>query len=558
MTIADTALRASAEPDNAPGTVGDAIIATLEAAGVVEAFGVISLHNMPILDAIARRGAIRFTPARGEAGAVNMADAATRASGRPAVAITSTGTGAGNGCGGLIEAVSASTPMLHLTGQIDSGYLDQGWGFIHEAKDQPGWLAAASKAFYRIDRPEDAPAIIARALQDALTPPTGPVSVEIPIDIQKAICPAGVPAVSDRNLSMAADEDIDRLVALASTARRPLLWLGGGAIDATEPVRRLAELGFGVVTSVQGRGILDERHPKSLGSFTATNPTETLYGQSDLMIVAGSHLRSNETRTYALSLPDRLIRIDIDPAARDRSYRSDLFIEATCQSVLSRLADAIDGNSIDPEWQCAIDTAKAANEAKLRRDMGPYAGILDAIDATLPADALWVRDITLSNSIWGNRRPAIDRPGRLIHAAGGGIGQGLAHAIGAGQATGKPVLALIGDGGFMLNPGELATAVDCALDLTILLMNDRGYGVIRNIQDAAYDGRRAYCDLSAPGFTDLARAFGCAYQRIDDVDQMEGALSERFATGGVGILEIDMTAIGPFGITFAGPQVGKR
>jgi acetolactate synthase-1/2/3 large subunit len=459
----------------------------------------------------------------------------------------------------LIEAASAGTPMLHLTGQIDSGYLDQGWGFIHEAKDQPGWLAASSKAFYRIDRPEHAAAIIARALQDALTAPTGPVSVEIPIDIQKATCSSIAAQKAQTPNRIPGQVDIQALVELVSSARRPLLWLGGGAVGASGQASRLADLGFGIVTSVQGRGTLDERHPRSLGSFTATNATEALYRQSDLMIVAGSHLRSNETRTYALSLPERLVRIDVDPAARERSYRADLFIQEDCQAVLNQLADALDDACpIDPDWTEAIAETKRANQAKLRRDMGAYAGMLDAIDATLPPDALWVRDITLSNSIWGNRAPLIDRPGRLAHAVGGGIGQGLAHAIGAGRATDQPVLALIGDGGFMLNPGELATAVDCGVDLTILLMNDQGYGVIRNIQDAAYDGRRAYSDLRTPGFADLARAFGCTYGHIDDIDTVQDALSDRFTEGGVGILEIDMTAIGSFGITFAGPQVGKR
>ncbi|MEM7442189.1 MAG: thiamine pyrophosphate-binding protein [Pseudomonadota bacterium] len=557
MTVAQTAERPSDKSEPQAATVGDAIVASLAAAGVTDAFGVISIHNMPILDGIARSGSLRFTPARGEAGAVNMADAATRVTGRPAVAITSTGTGAGNGCGGLIEAACAGTPMLHVTGQIDSAYLDQGWGFIHEAKDQPGWLAATSKAFYRIERPEHAARIIAQALREALDPPTGPVSIEIPIDIQKAAA-AEPESVADTPRHARSDSDIDRLVEMAREARRPLLWLGGGARRASDGARKLADLGFGAVSSVQGRGIVDERHPRSLGSFTATAATEALYRQADLLIVAGSHLRSNETRTYSLPLPSQIARIDIDGSARNGSYRADLFVEADCGPALAHLEESLSGPlSIDPDWDAAINEAKAGNEANLRRDMGPYTELLDAIEATLPSDALWVRDITLSNSIWGNRRPLLDRPDRLVHAVGGGIGQGLAHAIGAGHASGKPVLTLIGDGGFMLNPGELATAVEAGLNLTILLMNDQGYGVIRNIQDASYGARRAYTDLSLPNFADLALAFGCTYHRIDDLTRARPILAERFERGGVGILEVDMKAIGPFGVTFAGPPAGR-
>jgi len=133
-------------------SVADAMIAELENAGIRQAFGVISLHNMPFLDAIRRRGVMRFTAARGEAGAANMADAATRVTGVPALLVTSTGTGAGNAAGALVEALTAGVPMIHITGQIDSPWLDRGWGFIHEAKDQLGMLRAVSKAAWRIAR----------------------------------------------------------------------------------------------------------------------------------------------------------------------------------------------------------------------------------------------------------------------------------------------------------------------------------------------------------------------------------------------------------------------
>src|SRR5579871_1682922 len=220
--------------DAASVPVGDAIVMALEAAGVRLAFGVISLHNMPILDAIGRRGAIRFVTARGEAGAVSMADAAARVSGALTVAVTSTGTGAGNAAGALVEAQTAGTPLLHLTGQIDSPYLDRQWGFIHEAADQPGMLRAVSKAFFRIARPEDAVSIIAAAILIATTAPTGPVSIEIPIDVQRALVRVEVPLhIGAPAPLQPSTADLDRLATLVMAAKRPLLWLGGGARDAT-------------------------------------------------------------------------------------------------------------------------------------------------------------------------------------------------------------------------------------------------------------------------------------------------------------------------------------
>src|SRR5487761_2001362 len=167
--------------DSIPATVGDVIAAFLESLGVELAFGVVSVHNIPILDAINRRQRIRFVPARGEAGATNMADAAARVSGSLGVVITSTGTGAGNAAGALVEARTAGTPLLHLTGQIESAYLDRDAGYIHEAPDQLGMLRAISKAAYRVRSAETALGTVREAIRMACTAPQGPVSVEIPI-----------------------------------------------------------------------------------------------------------------------------------------------------------------------------------------------------------------------------------------------------------------------------------------------------------------------------------------------------------------------------------------
>jgi len=535
-------------------TVGEAVARVLEAHGVTDAFGVISIHNMPVLDAFARRGRIRFIPARGEAGASNMADAATRVTGRTAVCVTSTGTGAGNAAGALVEAQTAGTPMLHLTGQIDRAYLDRGWGFIHEAADQPGLLRAVSKAFFRVSRPEEAVPVLRRALQVAHAAPTGPVSVEIPIDVQKAAVAADRPAGPLPVAPVPPDPAaLDRLIEALGRARRPLLWLGGGARGAAAPARRLADAGIGIVTSVAGRGVVDEAHPMSLGAFTIAPSVEDLYREADLMVVVGSHLRSNETRTYVTPLPADLVRVDVDAAADGRGYPGSDFVQGDAVAVLARLAEHVDALSIDPAWAGAVEAAKAAAEAKLAADAGPYAALIDAVGAALPAEAAWVRDVTLSNSIWGNRRPLLDRPGRGVHALGGGIGQGVAMGAGAAIAAGRPALALVGDGGFMLNPVELMTAREAGASLVVLLMNDGGYGVIRNIQDAHYGGRYGYTDLANPGFADLARAFGIGHRRIAALAEAEPALRRAFAAGGVQLVEVDMPAIGDFAIHFAGP-----
>ena len=540
---------------------GDVVAAVLEECGVTAAFGVISVHNMAILDAIGRRGRIRFVTARGEAGAVNMADAHARVNDALGVAVTSTGTGSGNAAGALVEALSAETPLLHLTGQIDTPHLDRGHGFIHETKAQLDMLAAVSKRACRVTDPRECAAVMRAAVRTALTPPCGPVSIELPADVQTA--GAGLPGdpMPPPACHESPDEDaLDRLAERMAGARRPLLWLGGGARHAGVAARRLAGMGIGIVTSVRGRGTVPEDHPLTLGAFGQSPDAEAFYGTVDLMLVAGSRLRSNDTRTYRLNLPPARLHVDIDAAARGRpAYAADDFVRGDAAAVLAGLADRLDGAFVpDPAFGDDLRRARAAAEARLRDAIAPYDGLVDALAAAMGRDALWVRDITVANSTWGNRLLKVYGPFDSVHPAGGGIGQGLAMAIGAAVAAPRrKVVCLTGDGGLALNMGELLTAVEVAADLALLVMNDRGYGVIRNIQDAQFGGRRCFVDLETPDFAGLAAACGMAYRRIVAPAGFASTIGDALARPGPVLIEVDMTSIGPMKVPFAGPMGGR-
>jgi acetolactate synthase-1/2/3 large subunit len=538
-----------------PTNVGDLVAAFLESHRVTIAFGVISVHNMPMLDALHRRGRVQFVPARGEAGATNMADAAARVSGRLAASFTSTGTGAGNAAGALVEACTAGTPLLHITSQIDKPFLDQGWGYLHEAPAQLDMLKAVSKAAFRINSPGEAAAILREAARVARTAPTGPVSIEIPIDIQRE--PVEIPAdLAPLPVAVTAPDPaaLDRLAARFTQARRPLLWVGGGAREARAAATRLAGFGIGVVTSSGGRGILPDDHPMSLGGYGGAPPVEKLYESVDFMLVVGSHLRSNETRTYNLKLPAARGRIDVDPAAEAHAYPSEIFVAGDARLALEGLAQRLDGKlRIDPAFAADCAAARREAEAGLRRVAGAYAPMLDVLERAMPRDALWVRDITLSNSIWGNRAPTIRDPHASVFAMGGGIGQGLAMAVGAALGGGgRKTVAIVGDGGLQLGLGELATMAEARPDLVLLLMNDGGYGVIRNMQDNDYGGRRCYADLKGPDFGLMAEALGIPHRRIHDMAAFAPAFAEALATTGPFILEFDMAAIGTFGARAGG------
>ena len=539
--------------------VGDAIASALADMGVTTVFGVISIHNMPILDAIGRQGRIRFVPARGEAGAMNMADAFARVSRSLGVVITSTGTAAGNAAGSQVEALTAGSPVLHITTQVDREFMDLDRGAIHDVPRQPDMLKAVSKHYIRVREPAGAVDALLEAATVALTAPSGPVSLEIPIDVQRLkVAPqklAGMPVIPLRT------PDPDRLDALAERvrqAKRPMLWLGGGARGAAAAATALAQRSFGIVTSTNGRAVVPEGHPHSLGAFNMTREAEEIYGRSDLMIVVGSKLRGNETQNNKMRLP-RLVQVDADPLQAGRNYPVELFVAGDArlalEGLLARLPEKL---AVDQNFLIEIGAARARGEAALRKALGPYVPLADALNRRVEQGGHpWVRDVTISNSTFGNRYVRLAEPRLGVHALGGGIGQGIAMGIGAAAArVPAKTIALLGDGGAQLMIGELATAVESSANVVYVMMNDRGYGVIRNIQDAQYDGRRMYADILTPDYALICQAVGLPHVRIARIEDFSAALDRAIAADGPQMIEVDMTAIGPFGQSFAGPPAG--
>lgn len=541
---------------------GDVVAAFLEECGTDTAFGVSSIHNMPMLDAIGRRNRIRFVPSRGEAGAVNMADALARVAGTLGVVITSTGPGAANAASALLEAWSAGSPVLHLTGQVDVAYLDRGRAFNHEAKDQLKMLDSVSKAAFRVWSVDTLPGVLRKAAQIALTPPMGPVSVEIPIDVQRARAAFAVdlkPLVVHPQL--AEDYDLAEIAELASKARRPLIWIGGGGRQATRSVLRLAEMGFGVVTSINGRGVIPEDHPACLGAFNGGRLVEAFYQTCDFMLVVGSRLRGNETHNYSMPLPRLLAQIDADPAACGRAYPVAKFVCGEAVHALSRLVPLLEGRvTVEPGFANDLRSTKAAAVNAMRAEIGPYAIIADSLRKEMPRDAVWVRDVTIANTTWGNRYLPLYGSRDSVHAISAGIGQGMPMGIGACFAVqgSRKVVVLCGDGGLFLNVGELATAVQENVDMVLVVMNDGGYGVIKNIQDHSYGGRHYFADLKAPDLGEFAKVMGLHFGRVRHADEFASAMRLALAQRGPAMIEVDMKSVGPYPVPFGGPPTQSR
>jgi acetolactate synthase-1/2/3 large subunit len=535
-------------------TIGDLVAEFLTQCGVSTVFGIASVHNIPMLDAIGRRNAIRFVMARGESGAAHMADGYGRACGGLGVVISSTGPGAANAVGGLIEARFAGTPVLHITGQTATKFADRETGTVHDAPDQLGMLRSVSKSGYRIRAAQQAVGVLTRAAVDALTPPTGPVSVEVPIDIQRM--PVARPAIFDNFVlplpppRAPSELELDELAARIAKARRPMLWLGSGARCAGAAVHRLLDLGFTMLNSINGKGTVSEDHPMNLGGLHGNGMPniQAFYQTVDLLLAVGTRLRGQETGDFVVTLPSNIVQIDVDPLANGRTYGNTYFVCADAQATLERLLPQIEGRiNLDPTYRSDFATLKQTARSEFLATLGVYRTFPDQLRAVMPKDAIWVRDVTQSNTTWGNRIFPVYSPQQSIFPVGAGIGQGLSLALGAAAAAmGRKTVVMTGDGGFFLNLGELWTAVQEELDLTVIVMNDRGYGVIKRIQDATAQGRRFFADLQGPDLGQLASLAAIPFWKVQNANGFGTAVAQSIAHHGPSLVEADMTSVGEF------------
>jgi acetolactate synthase-1/2/3 large subunit len=401
--------------------------------------------------------------------------------------------------------------------------------------------------------------VLEAAISSALSAPTGPVSLEIPVDVQRhqALVPRrfAVPPLARITPDAAL---LDEVAALVKAARRPMLFLGGGARGACDEARALLERGFCAVTSTNGRAVVPENDPRNLGAFNMTHEAQAVYESCDLMIVVGSRLRGNETRNNALRLGRPLVQIDAEASQGGRNYEVDLFIQGEAQLALQGLLDRLPAKlDTDATFPATVAAARQKGEAALLATLGPYASLANILRQRVFAGAHpFVRDVTIANSTFGNRYIDLAAPNLGVHALGGGIGQGVAMSIGAAHASDVKTICLCGDGGVQLNLGEFTTAVDENSPIVYVLMNDQAYGVISNIQDAQYDGRHAYCRLRTPDFGLFAQSIGLPHTKLTTLDNFEKTLDDAIVAPGPHLIEIDMLSIGPFAQAFGGPPAG--
>jgi acetolactate synthase-1/2/3 large subunit len=374
------------------------------------------------------------------------------------------------------------------------------------------------------------------------------VAVEIPIDLQYALAEVDVPAAHPVPRVAVDGAALDRAADILGSAERPLIWAGGGVIaaGASDELVALAEqLGAPVITTIEGRGSIPEDHPLALGARTERTALAPIIADADVVLAVGTRFQNYATRVWSLPIPGRLVHLDADPSVIGRNYPADISVVGDARAGLAALGGLVSGGRADPGYVERARKSLAADLEQSREEVGPdHWELVSVVRRLLPRDAPIVRDSTVPTYLWGNRLLPIYEPRTSIRPSSVAIGPGLALAVGAAVGTGRRTLLMVGDGGFMLGIGELATVAEYQLPLVICVFNDRGYGVLRTVQDAVL-GQRSGVDLHTPDFVKVAEGMGVAGDHARGLEEIEAALGRAVQRPGPTLLDIDLEALSP-------------
>ncbi len=492
-----------------PQTCGEALVRLLEHYGVEVVFGIPGVHTVELYRGLATSMLRHVTP-RHEQGAGFMADGYARVTGKPGVCFIITGPGMTNIATAMAQAYADSIPMLVISSVNTTRQLGGGTGRLHELP---------STAFsHTLLNADELPQVLARAFAVFATARPRPVHIEIPLDVIVApACDTTSSAVVLPAKPAGAPAALDEAAALLATARRPLILAGGGSIEAAPELRALAErLQAPVALTINAKGLLPRGHALSIGSTQSLAVTRALVCEADVVLAVGTELGETDYDVVfddGFAIDGKLIRIDIDAQQVMRNFRPDVAIAADAKLVLAALDHRLATRPLPPRdaaWGAPrVSAARAALNAGYDAPTRSQAALFDTVLNALP-DAIIVGDSTrpvyAGNFVFEAATP---RSWFNSSTGYGTLGYGLPAAIGARLASGdRPVICLIGDGGLQFTLPELASAVEAAVPVIVLLWNNRGYAEIRKYM-VERDIEPIGVDIYTPDFLALALGFGC-------------------------------------------------
>ncbi|MEV0121972.1 thiamine pyrophosphate-binding protein [Streptomyces sp. NPDC050703] len=514
VVLRPTAAQTEAALNPPPGrNGGDLVVETLSGLGATTVFGLPGQHALGMFDAL-RRSSLSYVGLRVENNTGFAADAYGRITGEVAPLLLSTGPGALMSLAALQEAAAGSSPVLAIGSQVPVAGLGGGrHGYLHELRDQQASFRDVVKSVHTVRTPSQIPSAIAAAWESALTAPHGPVWVEIPQDV--LLAPTSLPVVTAMDATP--DEVVPRpeLTAVAadllSRAERPAIIAGGGVVraDASGKLLALAErVSAPVVTTFGGKGAFPWEHPLSLQSWLEDRHMTDFLEDADVLLVVGSGLGELSSNYHTFRPRGRIIQIEAD-AGKLESNHPALGIHADARLALSALLETIEAPRVDPSApERAAALLARVRERIAGQDLTLEQEILAAVRAALPDASPSFWDMTIL-AYWAWSAFDARRPNTMHSAQGaGGLGYGFPAALGAAVADpSHPVLAVSGDGGAMYSIAELATARQYDLPVTWLIVDDGGYGILREYMSDAF-GEATATELTRPDFVALAESFG--------------------------------------------------
>lgn len=515
---------------------GQALIHQLRSEGIRVVFGIPGQGQYEAVDALYQHPDLRYISVRHEQATTYMADAYARTSGEIAAALVVQGPGLFNAAAGMATAYAVSSPMLVITGPH---HLDRKRDGNPTGNNASTALQALTKWAARANRPAEIPGLVQEAMQQLKTGRPRPVGLEIAPQVFAAVEAVEVLAPVQYTPASVAPAALDQIVQLLTRAEKPVIWAGGGVqrAGAWATLQALAEhLQAPVVTSRQGKGVLSDRHPLALGfAETRYPPLRDWLAQRDLILAVG-------TSTNFASYHQPVIQIDIDEAQISQG-RHVAGLVGDVASVLSALQTAVTATVPARSHLAAVVQAEVAALNATRFDpaqqLQPQWDFMQAIRRALPADAIMVQGMNQMGYYSRNYYPVYAPRAYLTASSLATLGCAWPLALGAKVAQpARAVVALSGDGGFLYNSQELATAVQYGINAIVIVFNDNAYGNVLRAQMEQFDGRVIGTQLHNPDFVQLARSYGARGVLAQDAAALEAALQEALPADKPTLIEV--------------------
>ncbi|MDQ0961624.1 acetolactate synthase-1/2/3 large subunit [Streptomyces sp. B4I13] len=560
LVLRPTAAQTEAALNPPPGrTGGDLVVETLAGLGATTVFGLPGQHALAVFDAL-RRSSLRYVGLRMENNAGFAADAYGRITGEAAPLLLSTGPGALTSLAALHEAAAASAPVLAISSQVPTAGLGGGRrGYLHELPDQAASFRGVVKSVHQARTASQIPSAIEAAWKSALTVPHGPVWVEIPQDV--LLAPTSIPVVTGGDAFPDELPPRPELTALAadllSRAERPAIIAGGGVVraDASGKLRQLAErLDAPVVTTPGGKGAFPWTHPLSLQSWLEDRHTTDFLEDADVLLVVGSGLGELSSNYHTFKPRGRVVQIEADLGKLESNHPA-LGIHADARLALQALLETVRTRQDETAPGRVGDLLAKVADRIAAQDLTLEQEVLASVRRALPSDSPSFWDMTIL-AYWAWSAFDAKGPNRLHSAQGaGGLGYAFPAALGAAVADPtRPVLAVSGDGGALYSAAELATARQHDLNVTWLIVDDGGYGILREYMTDSF-GAAAGTELTRPDYVALAESFGVPGVRTSP-DTLAADLAKALSGPGPSVVVLP-TVLRMFAPTHTGTGDGR-